>query len=151
VRAPLPGRINRVLTTTRGGSIAPGAPLVEIVPSEESLLVEARVRPEDIAFVSLNQRAKIAITAYDRSVYGTLDGRVVGMSPDAVTEERTGETFYLVRVRTGETALRDQRGREMPIGPGMVAEVDLLGDTRTVLQYILSPITRLSETALREQ
>ena len=151
VRAPLAGRINRVLTTTRGGSIAPGAPLVEIVPSEESLLVEARVRPEDIAFVSLNQRANIAITAYDRSVYGTLEGRVVGMSPDAVTEERTGETFYLVRVRTGETALRDQRGQEMPIGPGMVAEVDLLGDTRTVLQYILSPITRLSETALREQ
>ena len=151
VRAPLAGRVNRVLTTTRGGSIAPGAPLVEIVPSEESLLVEARVRPEDIAFVSINQRAHIAITAYDRSVYGTLEGRVVGMSPDAVTEERTGETFYLVRVRTAENALRDQRGQEMPIGPGMVAEVDLLGDTRTVLQYILSPITRLSETALREQ
>jgi len=151
VRAPLPGRVNRVLTTTRGGSIAPGAPLVEIVPSEESLLIEARVRPQDIAFVRINQSAKVAITAYDRSVYGTLDGRVVAMSPDAVTEERTGETFYLVRVRTSANALHDARGQAMPIGPGMVAEVDLLGDKRTVLQYILTPITRLGETALREQ
>jgi adhesin transport system membrane fusion protein len=151
VRAPLPGRVNRVLVTTRGGSVAPGAPLVEIVPSEESLLVEARVSPDDISFVSLNQRAKVAITAYDRAVYGTLDGRVVGMSADAITDERTGEAFYLVRVRTSASALRDARGRPMPIGAGMVAEVDLLGDTRTVLQYILSPITRLSETALREQ
>jgi len=150
VRAPLPGRINRVLVTTRGGTVAPGAPLVEIVPSEESLLIEARIRPDDIAFVSLGQEAKVAITAYDRAVYGTLDGRVVGISPDAVTDERTGETFYVVRVRTATNALRDPRGQPMPIGPGMVAEVDLLGDTRTVLQYILSPITRLGETALRE-
>ena len=150
VRAPLPGRVNRVLVTTRGGSVSPGAPLVEIVPSEESLLIEARVLPDDISFVSLNQRAKVAITAYDRAVYGTLDGRVVAISPDAITDERTGEVFYLVRVRTSTNALRDPRGRPMPIGPGMVAEVDLLGDTRTVLQYILSPITRLSETALRE-
>ena len=151
VRAPLPGRVNRVLVTTRGGSVSPGAPLVEIVPSEESLLIEARVRPADIAFVRLNQPAKVAITAYDRAVYGTLDGRVVAMSPDAVVEERTGESYYLVRVRTSSNSLNDPRGRPMPIGAGMIAEVDLLGDTRTVLQYILSPITRLGETALREQ
>ncbi|MFN3727206.1 MAG: HlyD family type I secretion periplasmic adaptor subunit [Allosphingosinicella sp.] len=151
LRAPLPGRINRVLVTTRGAAVQPSQPLVEIVPSEESLLVEARVLPEDISFVRMGQPAKIAITAYDRSVYGTLDGEVVGISPDAVTEERTGETYYLVRVRTRTNALRDPRGRQMPIGPGMVAEVDLLGDTRTVLQYILTPITRLSETAFREQ
>ena len=151
VRAPLPGRVNRVLVTTRGGSVAPGAPLVEIVPSEESLLIEARVRPSDIAFVKMNQQARVAITAYDRSVYGTLDGRVVAMSPDATLDERTGETYYTVRVRTASNALRDPNGRAMPIGPGMVAEVDLLGDTRTVLQYLLTPITRLGETALREQ
>jgi membrane fusion protein, adhesin transport system len=151
LRAPLPGRINRVLVTTRGSAVQPGQPLVEIVPSEDSLLIEARVLPEDISFVRMGQKAKIAITAYDRSVYGTLDGEVVGISPDAVTEERTGETYYLVRVRTRSNALRDPRGRPMQIGPGMVAEVDLLGDSRTVLQYILTPITRLSETAFREQ
>ena len=151
VRAPLPGRISRVLVTTRGGSVAPGAPLVEIVPSEESLLIEARIRPEDIAHVRLNQEAKVAITAYDRAVYGQLDGRVVGMSADSVTDERTGEIFYVVRVRTSANALRDRNGRRLPIGAGMIAEVDLLGDSRTVLQYILSPITRLSETAFRER
>ena len=73
------------------------------------------------------------------------------MSADAVSDERTGETFYLVRVRTATNALRDPLGRPMPIGPGMVAEVDVLGDTRTVLQYILTPITRMGETAFREQ
>lgn len=151
LRAPLPGRVNRVLVTTRGGTIRPGEPLVEIVPSEESLLVEARIKPDDIAFVRLNQDARVAITAYDRAVYGVLEGRVVGISPDAMTEERTGETFYVVRVRTSENALLDPAGRPMPIGPGMIAEVDLLGDTRTVLQYILSPITKLGETAFREQ
>jgi adhesin transport system membrane fusion protein len=151
LRAPLSGRINRVLVATRGGSIRAGEPIVEIVPSEDSLLVEARVRPQDIAWVRINQSARVAITAYDRSVYGVLEGRVVSISPDAVLEERTGETYYTVRVRTTENALRDPAGRAMPISPGMVAEVDLLGEKRTILQYIMTPITRMSETALREQ
>lgn len=151
VRAPLPGRVNRVLVTTRGGSVQPGQPLVEIVPSEESLMIEARITPEDIAFVSIDQEAKIAITAYDRAVYGTLDGRVVAISPDAILDEQTGQTFYTIRVRTSSNVLRDPHGQPMPIGAGMTAEVDVIGDTRTVLQYILSPITKLGETALREQ
>jgi adhesin transport system membrane fusion protein len=151
LRAPLAGRINRVLVATRGGSIRAGEPVVEIVPSEDSLLVEARVRPQDIAWVRINQNARVAITAYDRAVYGVLEGRVVSISPDSVLEERTGETYYTVRVRTTENALRDPAGRAMQISPGMVAEVDLLGEKRTILQYIMSPITRMSETALREQ
>jgi adhesin transport system membrane fusion protein len=151
LRAPLAGRINRVLVTTVGGTVRAGEPVVEIVPSGDSLLVEARVRPSDIAFVRLGQHARVAITAYDRSVYGLLEGSVVGISPDAMSEERTGETYYLVRVRTAENALRDPNGHPMPIGPGMVAEVDLLGDKRTVLQYLLTPITRMGETAFREQ
>jgi adhesin transport system membrane fusion protein len=151
LRAPLPGRVNRVLVTTRGGTVQPGQPLVEIVPSEESLLVEVQVRPEDIAFVRMGQESKVAITAYDRSVYGTLDGRVVGISPDAVLDERTGLSHYTVRVRTSANALTHPSGQRLPISPGMVAEVNLLGDSRTVLQYILTPITRLGETALRER
>jgi len=151
LRAPLSGRINRVLVTTVGGSIRPGEPVVEIVPTDGSLLIEARVTPQDIAFVSLGQHARIAVTAYDRAVYGVLEGTVVSISPDAVLEERTGETFYTVRVRTDQNFLLDQRGRRMPIGVGMVAEVDVIGDQRTVLQYILSPITKLGETALRER
>ena len=147
VRAPLSGRINRVLVTTRGGTIQGTQPLVEIVPSDESLLIEAQIRPEDIAFVRMNQDARVAVTAYDRSIYGVIEGRVVHISPDATVEERTGESFYTVRVRTDRNALRDPEGRPMQIGPGMVAEVDLLGDRRTVLQYILTPITKLGERA----
>jgi len=151
LRAPLAGRVNRVLVSTRGGTIRAGEPVVEIVPSEESLLIEARVKPDDIAFVHIGQHARVAITAYDRSIFGLLEGSVVGISPDAVAEERTGETFYIVRVRTTENALTDPTGHPMPIGAGMVAEVDLLGEKRTILQYLLTPITRMRETAFREQ
>jgi adhesin transport system membrane fusion protein len=151
LRAPLAGRIHRVLVTTRGGSIRPGEPVVEIVPSNETLLVEAQIHPTDIAFVRIGQQARVAVTAYDRSIYGVLEGTVVSISPDATVNERTGESFYTVKVRTAANALHDRNGTAMPIGVGMTAEVDLLGDKRTILQYILSPIARLSETALREQ
>ena len=151
LRAPLAGRIHRVLVTTRGGSIRPGEPVVEIVPSNESLLVEAQISPTDIAFVRMGQPARVAVTAYDRSIYGVLEGSVVSISPDATVNERTGESFYTVKVRTAANSLHDRNGTAMPIGVGMTAEVDLLGDKRSILQYILSPITRLSETALREQ
>jgi membrane fusion protein, adhesin transport system len=149
VRSPLAGRINRVLVTTVGGTVAPGAPIVEIVPSEESLIVEVQVRPDDIAWVRMGQDAKISITAYDSSIYGSLDGKVVAIAPDAVLNERTGESFYTVRVTTNDR-LRDQSGRPLEIGPGMIADVSLLGDKRTVLTYLLSPITKLSERAFRE-
>lgn len=150
VRSPVRGRVNRVLVTTVGGSVAPGAPLVEIVASEDSLLVEAMVRPQDIGSVRMNQPARANITAYDPSVYGALEGRVVSISPDALTDERTGESFYMVRVRTTSNALRGKRGEALQIGPGMQAEVNLLGDKRSILSYLLTPITRLRETAFRE-
>lgn len=150
VRAPLSGRINRVLVATVGGTVRPGEPIVEIVPSDESLLIETRVLPKDIASVRIGQKAKVDVTAYDPAVYGSLDGNVVTISPDAVVDERTGESFYTVRVRTASNALADRDGRKLPIGVGMVANASLLGDKRSVLQYLLTPITRLSERALRE-
>lgn len=151
VRAPLAGRINRVLVTTVGGSVAPGSPLVEIVPTDGSLTIEAAVRPEDIAFVRTGQRARINITAYDYAIYGSVEGSVVDISPDAVVNERTGDSHYVVRVRSGPNGLRDGNGGKLPIGPGMVADVTLLGDKRSVLSYLLTPISRLRETAFQER
>jgi len=150
VRSPLAGRVNRVLVTTVGGTVAPGAPLVEIVPTNESLIIEAMIRPSDIAWVRHDQPAKINISAYDSSIYGSLHGKVVAISPDATLNERTGESFYTVRI-AADGRLRDGAGKPLDIGPGMVAEVSLLGDKRSVMSYILTPITRISERALREQ
>jgi adhesin transport system membrane fusion protein len=130
--------------------VQPGQPLVEIVPSEENLLIEARVRPEDIGSVRIGQQARVGITAYDPSVYGKLEGEVVSMSPDAVLDEQTGETFYQVLIRTSSRALATPQGQSLPIGAGMVADVSLRGDDRTILEYLLTPITRLREKALRE-
>jgi adhesin transport system membrane fusion protein len=150
VRSPVRGRVNRVLVTTVGGTVAPGAPLVEIVASEDSLVIEAMVLPQDIGSVRMDQDARVNITAYDPSVYGNLEGKVVSISPDAVQNEQTGESFYIVRVRTNTNALRNAAGRPLQIGPGMQAEVNLLGDKRSILSYLLSPVTRLRDTAFRE-
>lgn len=151
VKAPISGTVNRVLVATVGGVVKPGEPLVEIVPSDDTLVVEAKVAPADIAFVHPNQRAQVKLTAYDYSIYGSLEGEVVRISPDAVlTDERTGETHYLVRVRT-DGRLLDSNGRPLAITPGMVAEVDILGEKRSILSYILSPIQRVGGKALREK
>jgi membrane fusion protein, adhesin transport system len=150
VRAPLTGVVNRVLISTLGGSVKPGEPLVEIVPSEKGLQIEAQVSTKDIAFVRITQTAKVDITAYDSAIYGTLNGKVISISPDAVINERTGESFYIVRVLTDKSALIDKRGVQLPIGSGMTTNVSLLGEKRSVMSYILTPITRLGESALRE-
>ena len=150
VRTPVAGRVNRVLVTTSGGTIGPGQPIVEIVPSEESLLIEAQVAPKDIAAVQFGQRAQIAITAFDRSVYGALPGKVVSISPDAIVNKESGEAFYVIRVRTKFNKTDNVRLRTIRISPGMVAEVDLLGEKRTILQYLLTPFSKLRDSAFRE-
>ena len=107
------------------------------------------VRPSDIANVGLGQTARIEITAYNRAIFGTLDGVVTSISPDAVTDEQTGEPFYTVEIQTNDRLIgRD--GEPLRIGPGMIANVSLLGEKRSVLSYIFTPITRLSQTAFRD-
>jgi adhesin transport system membrane fusion protein len=150
VTAPVNGRINRILVSTRGGTVQPGGPILELVPSEDGLLIEAMVNPKDIGSVFIGQPAKVSLTAYDSSLYGSLKGKVIAISPDAVINEKTGEGFYIVEVRTSETALISKSGRRMPIGVGMVSDIALLGDKRSVLNYLLTPFTRLKEEAFRE-
>lgn len=151
VRAPVSGKVNRLLINTIGAAVRPSEALVELVPSSQTLLVEARIRPQDIAFVALGQKARVAITAYDRSVYGTLDGEVIGISPDVVADENTGENFYIVRISVPDADADGSTSGKYRIGSGMVAEVDLLGDKRTVLQYLLSPLIETQSRAFREQ
>ncbi|UVI40867.1 HlyD family type I secretion periplasmic adaptor subunit [Qipengyuania spongiae] len=150
VRSPLAGTVNRVLINTVGGTARPGEPLLEIVPSQSGLTIEAAVRPSDIAFVRAGQRSLVKITAYDYSIYGGMEGRVIGISPDAIVNEQTGEAFYTVRIRTESDTLLSPAGQRLPISSGMVADVSLIGDKRSILSYILTPFTRLQETAFRE-
>jgi adhesin transport system membrane fusion protein len=150
VASPVDGRVNRVLVSTVGSSIGAGQPIVEVVPSAETLTVEALVSPKDIAAVRIGQRARVNITAYESGVYGGMDGRVLTISPDATVEERTGESHYTVRVRADAQNFRDPEGRHLVIGPGMTADVNLIGDKRSIMAYILTPFTRLREEALRE-
>ena len=151
LRAPISGIVNRVLVATVGGSVKPGEPLIEIVPMEDNLVVEADVKPADIAFIHPGQRATVKLTAYDYSVYGALAGTVERISPDAVVNERTGESHFTIRVRTNAAALKDQEGAALPIGAGMIAQVDLLGHKRSVLSYLLTPVSKLRDNAFREK
>ncbi len=150
VASPVDGRVNRVLVSTVGSSIGAGQPIVEVVPSAETLTVEALVSPKDIAAVRIGQRARVNITAYESGVYGGMDGRVLTISPDATLEERTGESHYTVRVRADAQNFRGPEGQRLVIGPGMTADVNLIGDKRSIMAYILTPFTRLREEALRE-
>lgn len=148
VRAPISGTVNRLHVATVGGVIRPGEPIVEIVPKDGSLLVEAFINPSDIAFLRAGQDAQVKLTAYDYSRYGFLDGKVETISADAI-ENEDGESLYRIEVRTIGSALNSGEG-ELEIIPGMVAEVDILNGKRTVLDYILKPISNVKSRALRE-
>jgi membrane fusion protein, adhesin transport system len=151
VVAPVTGTVNRVLVSTPGSTVQPGAPLVEIVPAEDRLIVEAQVRPNDIGFIAIGQKAVVKLTAYDYTLYGSLPGKVITISPDAVVNERDGTSFYIVKVAVERAAIRSAAGEDLPIGPGMVAEVDLLSAKRRIIDYLLTPITRVGDASFRER
>lgn len=150
LRSPVSGIVNRLHIRTIGSVVGPGEDILEIVPADESLLIEALVLPSDIAFLCPGQKAVVKLTAYDFAIYGGLDGRLEQISADTIREEETGQLFYQIKVRTDETAL-DHHGEILPIIPGMVAEVDILAGQRTVLQYLLKPFNRARMRALTER
>jgi adhesin transport system membrane fusion protein len=149
VRSPVRGTIKQLFVNTVGGVIQPGEDLVEIVPLEDTLLVEAKVRPADIAFLRPGQAATVKVTAYDFSIYGGLDAVVEDISADTITDEE-GERFYRVRVRTTEGTL-DKAGTPLPIIPGMTTQIDIRTGEKTVMDYLLKPILRARQNALRER
>lgn len=149
VRAPVAGVINRVLVTTVGGVVQPGETIVELVPSDDALVVEAKIKPSDIGFLHIGQAAKVSVTAYDSAIYGSMDGAVETISADAILDEKTGEYFYSIRVRTEAEALASRQGA-LRILPGMAAEVSILGAKRSVLSYLFNPITKVGDRAFTE-
>ena len=149
VRSPVNGTINRILVNTVGGVIQPGMDLIEIVPMDDTLLVEARVKPSDIAFLRPEQKAKVKFTAYDFTIYGGLDAELEHISADSITDEQ-GNSFYLVNVRTQKNYLGSEND-PLPIIPGMVATVDILTGEKTILSYLLKPVLRAKYMALRER
>lgn len=150
VRAPLRGTVKTLLINTVGGVVQPGMDLVEIVPLEEGLLVEARVPPKDIAFIRPGLDARVKFTAYDFSIYGALDAEVELISADTYIDEQDDTAYYQVRVRTRQNFLQ-HNGETLPIIPGMTVDVDILAGKKTVLDYLLKPILKARENALRER
>ncbi|QBF26808.1 HlyD family efflux transporter periplasmic adaptor subunit [Pseudomonas tructae] len=143
ILSPVRGRVNTVLINTRGGVIQPGEAIMEVIPVEERLLVEARIKPRDVAFLVPGMPAKVKITAYDFSIYGDLKGTLEQISADTIEEDtpRGKESYYQVLIKTDGSVLK--RGDEvLPIIPGMVAEVDILSGKRTVLNYLIRPLVK---------
>ena len=151
VRAPVAGIINRLRVTTPGAAVGPGEPLVELVPAGDKLLVEAKVSPADIGFVAAGQKARVRVSAYDSSIYGALDGVVQNVAPDAVIDERSGQVHFLVRIALPGACFPTENAGCLPLGPGMMTDVNLLGPKRSVLSYLLSPLTQVSNSAFREK
>ncbi len=149
VRSPVKGEVKQVKVTTIGGVIQPGMDLIEIVPIEGTLLVEAHVRPADIAFLRPNQDAQVKLTAYDYAIYGGLPAKLEHISADTITNE-DGDSFYLIRVRTERSHLGTD-DNPLKIIPGMTAVVDILTGKKTVLDYLMKPVLRAREMALRER
>jgi adhesin transport system membrane fusion protein len=147
LKSPVGGIVNKVNVATIGEVIAAGASVVEIVPVDDTLLVETRIRPQDVAFIHPGAKATVRLSAYDYTKYGTLSGTVERIGADTITDEE-GETFYQVIVGTN-TADPAMSG-EMRIIPGMVATVDISNGERTVLEYLLKPVLKIRDQALRE-
>ncbi len=146
IKSPLRGRVQRLLANTVGGVVQPGKDIVEIVPLDDVLVLEAKVAPRDIAFIHPGQAATVKFTAYDFSIYGGMAAEVENISPDTIIDEK-GNAFYLVRVRT----LKASFGDKLPIIPGMTAEVDILTGNKTVMSYLLKPVLKGKAYALRER
>ncbi|MFT6122381.1 MAG: adhesin transport system membrane fusion protein [Oleiphilaceae bacterium] len=148
VRSPVNGTIKQLMVNTIGGVVQPAMDIVSIVPIEDALLIETKIKPADIARLYPGQLAMVKFTAYDFTVYGGLEAEVVHISADSIVN-KNGESFYLVRVKTKTNDLGKQ-GELLPIFPGMIAQVDILTGKKTILNYILKPILKAKQVALTE-
>ena len=149
IRAPISGVVNRVLVSTEGGTVKPGETIVEIVPQDSTIVVEATINPADIGFIQVGQSVLVKLTAYDFSIFGALDGAVSVITADTITDEK-GNQFYLVKIDL-QTPYLKSGGRVLRIIPGMTAQVDIVTGKRTALEYVFSPIAKVFKESLREK
>ena len=151
VTSPVKGIVKDVQVTTMGGVLEPGGKLMEVVPSEEQLLIEVRINPRDIAFIHPKQKAIVKVSAYESSIYGTMDAVVERISPDTIQDPVRREQYhYMIFVRTDRAALETQDGKLHEIVPGMLATVDIKTGKKSVLDYLIKPLNKAKE-ALRER
>jgi len=146
VRSPVRGTVKRLMVNTVGGVVLPGRDIIEIVPLDDTLLLEAKISPRDIAFLRPGQDAMVKFTAYDFVIYGGLEAELESIGADTITDDE-GRAFYIVKVRTFESSLGD----DLPIIPGMVAEVDILTGQKSILTYLIKPVMRAKQYALTER
>lgn len=150
LRAPVNGIVNNLKVTTVGGFVTPGEEIMQVVPTGDRLLVEAKIRPSDIAFIKVGDPANVKVTAFDFSIYGGLRGKVRQISPDSVYDEQERESYYLAQIET-DRAYIPYRGQRLAIMPGMICDVEIVTGRKSVLAYLLKPITRGLNTALTEK
>ena len=150
LRSPVDGVVNDVQVTTIGSFVQPGQKIMEVVPLGDKLLVESRVRPNDIAFIKVGDRALVKVTAYDFSTYGGLDGRVVQVSADSIYDEQQKEAYFTVIVETDKSYLTAS-GRQLPITPGMMTDTQIITGRKSVLTYLLKPVLKARSDALHER
>ncbi|MBK1637241.1 HlyD family type I secretion periplasmic adaptor subunit [Rhodovulum adriaticum] len=151
IRAPMDGIVSQLNFRTPGGYVNTGDAILELVPTGEALIIEARIRPQDISRIRLDDAVRIRLSAYDSAKYGTLNGRVTLISPDAVVDDETsGESYYRVDVAIEGDLTLEGMTEPVTLIPGMTATVDVLSGTRTVLEYFWQPVARVQELALRD-
>ncbi|MFN7324710.1 MAG: HlyD family type I secretion periplasmic adaptor subunit, partial [Sphingomonadales bacterium] len=150
IRSPVNGIVNDVQVTTVGGFLQAGQKIMQVVPLGDTLLVEARVSPKDIAFIKVNDRANVKVTAYDFAVYGGLSGKVVQISADSIYDEAAKESYFSVVVQTDRSFLASG-ARRLPISPGMICDVEIVTGKKTILSYLLKPLIRARSEALNER
>ncbi|WP_353246142.1 HlyD family efflux transporter periplasmic adaptor subunit [Limnohabitans sp.] len=151
MNAPSPGLVKSIRVTTLGGVVRAGDVVMELLPTQSGLVLEAKVYPGDIAFISVGQSANVKLDAFDSSIYGGFKGEVVYVSPDTLTEEtqRGPQPYYRVHVRIGEKDFDNDKAKRMDVRPGMTAQVDLVVAKRSVLSYLVNPVSKVMSQALR--
>ena len=149
VRAPMDGIINRILNNTTGGVVQPASPILEIIPLNDELIIEVEVSPIDIAYVIKGQKAIVQLSAFDFAVYGSLEGEVLNVSPDTVTKD-DGSTWYVCLVSIPADGITSM-SRELQLLPGMQATVNIVSGSKTILSYLMQPVTNIKNKAFRER